>query len=132
MGSVGFPGSLAGSGRCTHGAGMPITDSETQHDAARHNNDKQEASGASGDTANDKAEQETRRKRRPLVIAIGVIIVVLLAGGGLYYWIANRNLESTDDAYTDGRAITIAPQVSGQSWFRSTSMTTSSSRRTSR
>jgi membrane fusion protein (multidrug efflux system) len=61
----------------------------------------------------EKADEEARRKRRPLVISIGVVIVVLLIAGGLYYWLTTRNLESTDDAYTDGRAITIASQVSG-------------------
>jgi membrane fusion protein (multidrug efflux system) len=61
----------------------------------------------------EKAGEETRKKRRPLVIIIGVIVVGLIVAGGLYYWIANRNLESTDDAYTDGRAINIASQVSG-------------------
>jgi membrane fusion protein, multidrug efflux system len=61
----------------------------------------------------EKADEEARQKRRPLIISIGVVIVVLLIAGGLYYWFTTRNLESTDDAYTDGRAITIAPQVSG-------------------
>jgi membrane fusion protein, multidrug efflux system len=37
----------------------------------------------------------------------------LLIAGGLYNWLTTRNIESTDDAYTDSRAITIAPQVSG-------------------
>ena len=66
-----------------------------------------------GDRVEEQAEQEARKHRRPPVIAIGIVIVLLLIGGGLYYWITTRNLESTDDAYTDGRAITIAPQVSG-------------------
>jgi membrane fusion protein (multidrug efflux system) len=61
----------------------------------------------------DKAEQAARNRRRPLVVAAGVLVVVLLAVGGLFYWVTTRNLESTDDAYTDGRAIAIAPQVSG-------------------
>src|SRR6201996_1386239 len=61
----------------------------------------------------EKAGEETRKKRRPLVVTIGVIVVGLIVAGGLYYWITNRNLESTDDAYTDGRAINIAAQVSG-------------------
>jgi len=61
----------------------------------------------------DKAEEATRNKRRPLVVAIGSLVVVLLAVGGLFYWLSTRNLESTDDAYTDGHAIAIAPQVSG-------------------
>jgi membrane fusion protein, multidrug efflux system len=61
----------------------------------------------------EKAEQETRKKRRPLVITIGVVVVGLLIAGGLYYWLTTRNIESTDDAYTDGRAINIAAQISG-------------------
>jgi membrane fusion protein (multidrug efflux system) len=74
------------------------------------------------DTAKEKAkeddkqqaDEEVRKGRRPLVLVIGVVIVGLLVAAGLYYWVTTRNLESTDDAYTDGRAITIAPQVSGQ------------------
>ena len=62
---------------------------------------------------NEQAEEEVRKKRRPLVIIIGLVVVGLIVAGGLYYWITNRNLESTDDAYTDGRAINIAAQVSG-------------------
>jgi membrane fusion protein, multidrug efflux system len=61
----------------------------------------------------DNPGESERKKRRPLVIAIACVIAVLLVAGGAYYWISTRNLESTDDAYTDGRAITIAPQVSG-------------------
>jgi membrane fusion protein (multidrug efflux system) len=61
----------------------------------------------------DQAEEAGRNRRRPLVIAGGILVVILLAAGGLFYWLSTRNLESTDDAYTDGRAITIAPQVSG-------------------
>ena len=73
----------------------------------------QDSKSQEKDKENDKAEEETRKKRRPLVIGIGIVIVALLIVGGVYYWLANRNLESTDDAYTDGRAITIAAQVSG-------------------
>src|ERR1700722_6237686 len=57
--------------------------------------------------------RRSKKNRRPLIITIGIVIVLLLIAGGLYYWITTRHLESTDDAYTDGRAITIAPQVSG-------------------
>jgi membrane fusion protein, multidrug efflux system len=59
------------------------------------------------------AGEARRRKRRPLITVIGVLVLFLLVGGGLYYWLSTRNLESTDDAYTDGRAIAIAPQVAG-------------------
>ena len=59
------------------------------------------------------AREETRKKRRPTVLIVGAVVLILLAIGGLYYWITTRGIEDTDDAYTDGRAITIAPQVSG-------------------
>jgi membrane fusion protein (multidrug efflux system) len=58
-----------------------------------------------------KADEAGRNKRRPLVITGGILVVVLLTAGGLFYWLSTRNLETTDDAYTDGRAIAIAPQV---------------------
>jgi len=34
-------------------------------------------------------------------------------GRGGWLWYTGRNIESTDDAYTDGRAVLIAPQVAG-------------------
>jgi membrane fusion protein, multidrug efflux system len=64
--------------------------------------------------ARGKAAEESRKRRRPRVLAIGLVVIALLIAGGLYYWWSTRNLESTDDAYTDGRAITIAPQVAGE------------------
>ena len=50
-------------------------------------------------------------KRWPLII--GAVVLVLAAIGGGWYWWSHRNLESTDDAYTEGRAVTIAPRVGG-------------------
>ena len=67
----------------------------------------------SGKKAVDHSGEAERKRRRPAVIAIACVIAVFLVGGGAYYWYSGRNIESTDDAYTDGRAITIAPQVSG-------------------
>jgi membrane fusion protein (multidrug efflux system) len=67
----------------------------------------------------EKDEKSRPRERRGRVFLGGVLIFGLLIGGGIYYWLLTRNVESTDDAYTDGQAITIAPQVSGSS-FRST------------
>ena len=66
-----------------------------------------------GNNAAAAAREESRKKRRPKVLVIGVIVLALLGTGGLYYWLTTRNIEVTDDAYTDGRAITIAPQVAG-------------------
>src|SRR6202000_151944 len=60
----------------------------------------------------DIANQAARKKRRPFVMVIGLAVVGLLLAGGIYYWPNTRNLASTDDAYTHGRATTIAPQGS--------------------
>jgi membrane fusion protein, multidrug efflux system len=115
---------------------MSMTDSDTEHRSANHDDTERSGEGSrapaaesadkkadgsdegkapdeSDDKAQEHADQEVRKKRRPLIMTIGVVVVLLLIAGGLYYWITTRNLESTDDAYTDGRAITIAPQVSG-------------------
>jgi membrane fusion protein (multidrug efflux system) len=71
--------------------------------------------GQSDNKADQKQREaeETRKKRRPAVIRIAIIVGAMLVVGGLIYWLMTRNQESTDDAYTDGRAISIAPQVSG-------------------
>ncbi|MCI0600465.1 MAG: HlyD family secretion protein [Beijerinckiaceae bacterium] len=61
----------------------------------------------------EKDEKSRPRERRGRRLLGGILIFGLLIGAGIYYWLSNRNLEWTDDAYTDGRAVTIAPQVSG-------------------
>lgn len=53
------------------------------------------------------------RRRSPLVWVVLGLIVLAAASGGGWYWYATRNQVSTDDAYTDGRAVTIAPKISG-------------------
>jgi membrane fusion protein (multidrug efflux system) len=59
------------------------------------------------------ARAKTEKKRRPWgFIILGAVVLAGLTGGG-WYWYATRNLQGTDDAHLDGRAITIAPQVKG-------------------
>jgi membrane fusion protein (multidrug efflux system) len=60
------------------------------------------------------AGEAKRRGRRPVVLLIGIVIVGALIAGGVYYWVTTRGLESTDDAFIDGRAVNIAPQVAGE------------------
>jgi len=40
------------------------------------------------------------------------VVLLILVIGGLLYWLHSRHYTSTDDAYIDGRIVTIAPQVS--------------------
>jgi membrane fusion protein (multidrug efflux system) len=59
-------------------------------------------------------EQTEREKRRPAIRKVAIAVIALLVLGGLYFWISGAGVETTDDAYTDGRAIAISSQVSGQ------------------
>ncbi len=52
-----------------------------------------------------------KNSRLPLIILAVVVVVGAIAGG--VWWFLHRNQINTDDAYTEGRAVMIAPQVSG-------------------
>jgi membrane fusion protein (multidrug efflux system) len=54
-----------------------------------------------------------RRRARPFVRLGMAVVLIALIVGGVWYWQSTKDLEGTDDAYTDGRAIVIAPHVSG-------------------
>lgn len=79
--------------------------------------DEGEDDGGEGEGSEDeqtRKDQAARRSRRPVVLIIAVVVIALLALGGVYYWLSTRNIEDTDDAYTDGYAVQIAPQVAGR------------------
>jgi membrane fusion protein, multidrug efflux system len=59
--------------------------------------------GAAATVLPEKDEKSRPRERRGRVFLGGILIFGLLIGGGIYYWLSTRNIESTDDAYTDGR-----------------------------
>jgi membrane fusion protein (multidrug efflux system) len=63
------------------------------------------------DQDNRDEHNEKPRSRLPLIIA-GVLLIVAIIVGIVYY-IATAGEVSTDDAYTDGSAISIASNVSG-------------------
>jgi membrane fusion protein, multidrug efflux system len=51
--------------------------------------------------------------RRRLVLVLAIVLFAGLAFAAYAYWLGNSGYETTDDANIDGRAISIAPQVSG-------------------
>jgi membrane fusion protein, multidrug efflux system len=57
----------------------------------------------------------TRQRSRRAAGAKWVLLLIVLVAvaGAVTYWYATKDEASTDDAYTDGHAITVAPQVSG-------------------
>jgi membrane fusion protein (multidrug efflux system) len=68
---------------------------------------------STGDKPPPDADREDKKpgSRWPLII-LGIVVVLAIIGG-VVYWLLTRNLESTDDAYTDGDAIAYASKVSG-------------------
>ncbi|SDB90060.1 HlyD family secretion protein [Paraburkholderia lycopersici] len=71
-------------------------------DAARQRNDDDAKKG----------EQSRKSPGKKPLIVLGVVLLVI-AIGAFIWWFVTRNEVSTDDAYTDGNAITVAPKVSG-------------------
>jgi membrane fusion protein, multidrug efflux system len=75
-----------------------------------------DAAKSRGDTAKDddgkKGKHGRKRPGKKPLIVLGIVLV-LIAIAAFVWWFVTRNQVSTDDAYTDGNAITIAPKVSG-------------------
>jgi len=54
-----------------------------------------------------------RGRRAPRAQWVLLLVVMVAVIGATAYWLATKDQATTDDAYTDGHAITVAPQVSG-------------------
>ena len=78
-------------------------------DAGQDESDTDE-SGKDKKGKGGKGEPE-KKSRLPVIILI--VLTVLAIAGGVAYWLMTRNYESTDDAYTEGNAVSMAPKVSG-------------------
>ena len=102
---------------------MPDQDERPDHDGDKAGDDsnrgkRKNDSDGNGDDgkSNNKADNPSNGQKKgpgkkPLIIL--AVVVVFLILGGLAWWFVTRNQVSTDDAYTDGDAVTIAPKVSG-------------------
>ncbi|MBD8259702.1 HlyD family secretion protein [Pantoea agglomerans] len=60
---------------------------------------------------NDQQPERKRPGKKPLVILAVVVVIMLIVG--FWFWFTTRNIETTDDAFTEGDAVTIAPKASG-------------------
>jgi len=91
------------------GAGDEAAPPESKPDAKAAGEQDDPDDHKSDDKPDDKKDQ--KHSKLPLIIGGVIVAVALLAA--LLYWLLTRNEESTDDAYTEGRAISIAANVSG-------------------
>ncbi|WP_130834525.1 HlyD family secretion protein [[Erwinia] mediterraneensis] len=91
--------------------------SDTENKSSKNSDSRQEDhknDASDNQEQKDQNSQEPERKRpgkKPLVILAIVVVVMLLVG--FWFWFSTRNEETTDDAFTEGEAVTIAPKVSG-------------------
>ena len=79
-------------------------DEEGGKDENKGKDDKKDKDG-------DDGQKEKPKNRTPIIILIVIAVIAII--GGLIFWLMTRNQESTDDAYTEGNAVSIAPKVSG-------------------
>ncbi len=69
--------------------------------------------GAPENQSSVPAKAEDKKKSSIWIKIVALLVIVLLIAGGVYYYLATKDQEDTDDAYTDGRSITISPRISG-------------------
>lgn len=60
---------------------------------------------------NDEQPERKRPGKKPLIILAAVVVVMVIVG--FFFWFTSRNIETTDDAFTESDAVTIAPKASG-------------------
>ncbi|WP_250456056.1 HlyD family secretion protein [Caballeronia sp. ATUFL_M2_KS44] len=98
-----------------------MSDPQDNHDPSRGDDAqpkpkvKAKANANGKENGKDKGDEKDNGRKKPgkkPLIILGIVVVVL-AIGAFIWWFLTRNQVSTDDAYTDGDAVTIAPKVSG-------------------
>lgn len=77
----------------------------------RQQRDARDDKADAGGEAGRKQVDAHKRTRWPL-IALAILIILAVIVGTIYWW-RTKDEESTDDAFTDGRAIMMAPHVAG-------------------
>lgn len=76
--------------------------STSQPDDKQHHTQQQD---------NPQQSERQRPGKKPLIILAIVVVIALVVA--LWFWLTTRNIESTDDAFTEADAVTIAPKASG-------------------
>jgi len=94
-----------------NGKGDQEKDDKEKDGAGKDEGDKDDDHGGEKDNKGDGDKKDKPTNRKPIIILIVIAVIAII--GGLIFWLMTRNQESTDDAYTEGNAVSIAPKVSG-------------------
>jgi len=87
-----------------------MADNEKNPDAAQEENNNDQNTDQKNDQKNDKNGRKRPGKKPLIILGIVVVVMVIVA---LVWWFMTRNQETTDDAFTEGDAVTVAPKVAG-------------------
>ena len=95
---------------------QPDDAAKEDKDGAAKQADQDRKDKSDDDKAKKQQDEEDERKRartKPFVRLGLVAIILLFIAGGIALWWTTKGKQTTDDAYTAGRVVNIAPQVSG-------------------
>jgi membrane fusion protein, multidrug efflux system len=67
-----------------------------------------------GDEKDKKDDGKPPIYKRPFIVLIAIVVILALIIGALLFWRHSRKHESTDDAFVDGNASSIAAQAAGR------------------
>jgi membrane fusion protein, multidrug efflux system len=89
-----------------------MAESEDKPEDGEESSDQEQSNDKEEGKQQGKAgEKEKPRSKKPLLIVAAIVVVGAIIG--FLFWFARRNEVRTDDAYTDGNVVTMAPQISG-------------------
>ncbi len=72
--------------------------------------------GTDLESGNKSAEQTSPWdfiKRHPITTFLSAVAFCVVVAAGLFWWLSTRDYESTDDAFIDGRPVSISAQIAG-------------------
>ena len=115
---------LGSGGDGSPGKDEPNNRAPQEHEKPEAENAKRDADRRSDDQAKGSDDQQddehgsiegARRfvVKHPIGVAIGVVLFIAAVVAGILYWLHARQFESTDDAFIDGRPVSISPEVTG-------------------
>jgi len=81
--------------------------------ANQSNNESEDEQRQQDDEEQQESSQPERKRpgKKPLIILAVVVVIAIVVA--LWFWFTTRNIETTDDAFTESDAVTIAPKASG-------------------
>ncbi len=87
-----------------------INSSQVKSGEGHSSPDQNQQEGNNPDNDKD-SENKKGPGKKPLIILGIVVVVVVIAA--LIFWFLNRNIETTDDAFTEADTVTVAPKIAG-------------------